>query len=109
MPQAPPAPRGSRLEVKRVDEVYDPHLRRWNVQEGYKEPEAAGKVDPFAEYAFLLWREITPSSNPVAPPKIETYIGVKSEQLKNVCKEVIGNFMGISWIAEPLFVCTQLA
>lgn len=103
-PAPPPAPRGSRLKVKRVDEVYDPHLCRWNVQEGYKEPEAAGKAEPFAEYAFLLWRKITPSPNPAAPPTIETSIDIKSEHLKKACKEVIGDFMGISWTAVRLKV-----
>lgn len=102
--QSPP-PRGSRLEVKRVDETYDVFGgANWYVQEDYKELKATGIVEPFAEYSFLLWREITPSRDQKEPPRIETYIDIMSEHLKKAYKEVIGEFMGVSWTAEPLRV-----
>lgn len=102
--QVQTAPRGSRLEIKRVDEVYDASRQTFVVQEGYKSPEMDEKNEPFAEYAFLVWRRIAPSPSPAIFPTTHTSIDVKSEYLKDLCQNIIGGFMGISWMSKPLRV-----
>lgn len=102
--QVQTAPRGSRLEIKRVDEVYDASRQTFVVQEGYKSPEMDEKNEPFAEYAFLVWRRIVPPPSPAIPPTTHTSIDVKSDYLKDLCQNIIGGFMGISWMSKPLRV-----
>lgn len=102
--QVQTAPRGSRLEIKRVDEVYDASRQTFVVQEGYKSPEMDEKNEPFAEYAFLVWRRIVPPPSPAIFPTTHTSIDVKSEYLKDLCQNIIGGFMGISWMSKPLRV-----
>lgn len=102
--QVQTAPRGSRLEIKRVDEVYDASRQTFALQEGYKSPDMDEKNEPFAEYVFLIWRRIVPPPSPAIPPTTHTSIDVKSVYLKNLCQNIIGGFMGISWISKPLRV-----
>lgn len=98
------APRGSRLEIKRVDEVYDASRQMFVIQEGYKSADMDEKNEPFAEHVLLVWRKIVPPQSPAMPPTTHTSIDVKSDYLKDLCQNVIGGFMGISWLSNQLRV-----
>ena len=74
------------------------------MQEAFQALESSERNEAFAEYAFLIWRRITPSGNPMAPPRVVTTIDVKSEYLRSICEEVIGSFTGILWDEKPLRV-----
>ena len=95
--EAPPLPRGSRLEAKRVDEVFDPLTSTYKMQDGFVDSTKKKKAGLFEEFVLVLWRKITPSPMPGAAPIILTTIEIKSTPLKQLCEEIIGNFMGTVW------------
>lgn len=105
--------RGSVLEVKHIDEIYDMFTGQWTVKptppEAVEAPrKEQGKYDA---YAFTVVRKFNPT-NLNADRKATAYsvtklIEIHSEELKEVGSEVIGHVQGISWTAKPLRVNPQ--
>ena len=92
---------GMRLEIRRIDEVYDRKKCAWVTRDT---PTQKKKVDSdrYAEYAFTVTRRITENGD--QPPIIKTSFDIKSTYLRDVGSEVIGPNYGISWASKPLQV-----
>lgn len=98
------APTGSCLELKRVDELYDPERREW-ISHDSVVPERKDKKDKdkYNRFAFTVVRKFEKRSDP-ADFLFTTLLDIKSPQLKKACEDVIGNVRGISWTFTPLRV-----
>ena len=96
---------GTLLELKRVDEVYDRKISEWVVRDSssYKNKRKKAGADKYAPYAFLVHRKFNPTTDPTLHI-ITTTIDVRSEWIRKVGVEVIGQVQGITWTAKPLRV-----
>jgi hypothetical protein len=103
----PQPPEGSLLEVKRVDEIFDRKTSEWVTRDSRssKKKKKAGE-DKYAPYAFLVHRKFNPTPDPTLH-MITTTIDVRSEWIRKVGVEVIGQVQGITWTAKPLRVSWQ--
>lgn len=99
-------PTGFCLEVKHVDELFDPERRGW-VSHDSTVPGRKGKdkkeKDKYNRFAFTVVRQFEKRSDP-ADFLFTTLLDIKSPQLKKACEDVIGNVRGISWTFTPLRV-----
>lgn len=93
------------MEVKRVDELFDPERREW-VSHDSTAPERKDeekKKDKYNRFAFTVIRQFEKRSDP-ADFLFTTLLDIKSPHLKKACEDVIGIVRGISWTITPLRV-----
>ena len=98
--------RGTRLKVQRFDEVFDPESNKFVVREVDQGQVQEDKVtDSSNENVFNVLRKIFPNPySPSIPPKVVTYLDIKSGHLRDIGRQIIGGYTGISWTVEPLRV-----
>ena len=101
------AEEGERLEIKRLDELYDRNHGEWTKTETVNR-KPRSKSHTHAEYAFIVLRKFNPTDDPTLHDITTTY-DIKSRHLRKIGKEVIGNVLGISWTARPLKVLLMLS
>lgn len=94
---------GMRLDVRRIDEVYDRKKCAWVTRDTPTQKKKTD-TDRYAEYAFTLNRRITENGD--NPPIIKTSLDIRSTYLRDVGSAVIGANYGISWASKPLQVTT---
>lgn len=92
---------GMRLDVRRIDEVYDRKKCAWVTRDTPTQKKKTDS-DRYAEYAFTLNRRITENGD--NPPIIKTSLDIRSTYLRDVGSAVIGANYGISWASKPLQV-----
>lgn len=92
---------GMRLDVRRIDEVYDRKKCAWVTRDTPTQKKKTD-TDRYAEYAFTLNRRITENGD--NPPIIKTSLDIRSTYLRDVGSAVIGANYGISWASKPLQV-----
>ena len=100
--QANEAP-GSLLEIKRVDEVYDRHRCEWIARDSIVPKVKRPSKDPYGAYAFTVNRRFNPTPDPTLHT-ITTTLDIKSEFLRKIGAEVIGQVQGVTWTTKPLKV-----
>ncbi len=93
---------GSRLEIKRLDLVYDRTKSIWIKRESETQQPTV-TVDEHAEFAFTVIRKFKVTSDPTLHVITTTY-EIKSPQLRNIGEKVIGRVHGISWTSRTVSV-----
>ncbi|KLO07071.1 P-loop containing nucleoside triphosphate hydrolase protein [Schizopora paradoxa] len=98
---------GTRLEVKRLDKVYNPRTCAWTRRESeIQKPTPISTVNEHAEFAFIVLREFKPTADPAVNVIVTTY-EIQSAQLRKIGQEVIGRELGISWTMSTVTVEPQ--
>ncbi|KLO17805.1 P-loop containing nucleoside triphosphate hydrolase protein [Schizopora paradoxa] len=100
------APEGTRLEIKRLDEIYDRTRSEWTKKDTV-ERKSKDKDGAYAEFAFTVVRKFNPTQEPTLHIITTTY-DIRSIHLRKIGKDVIGQVQGISWTAKPLKVDPQI-
>lgn len=96
------APEGMRLEVKRLDEVYDRNRSEWTKRDTVPR-KSKNKDEAHAEFAFSVIRKFNPTQDPTLHLITTTY-DIRSPHLRKMGKDIIGQVQGISWTSKPLKV-----
>lgn len=93
---------GTRLEIKRIDKVRIPTTGKWVILEN-NEPVSNDMEDKYAEYAFLVRREVLQTRESDFPT-ITTEIPIRSDYLHRTLKHVMKDVQNLSWTARPFKV-----
>lgn len=96
---------GTRLDVKRLDKIYNSETRAWVLTDSASAPVLSD--DAYVEYAFTIIHTFAKESNS-STPTITTTIQINSPLLKSVGQEIIGQLEGVSWNAKYLVVDLQI-
>lgn len=96
------APEGTRLEIKRFDEIYDRNRSEW-AKKDTVERKSKDKDEAYAEFAFTVVRKFNPTQDPTLHIITTTY-DIRSAHLRKIGVDVIGQVQGITWTAKPLKV-----
>ena len=96
--------------LKRVDRVFDTTTRVWGCEdtkvESFPSVLSGGRAtdgyDVWHSVHFVVVRHMPADSSSKEEPAVT--IIIKSTQLRDVCKEVIGELPGLSWTVDPLEV-----
>ena len=99
------APEGTRLEIRRLDEIYDRQRSEWTKKDTV-ERKSKDKDSAYAEFAFTVVRKFNPTQEPTLHIITTTY-DIRSSHLRKIGKDVIGQVQGITWTAKPLKVCND--
>lgn len=101
--EEPVATEGTRLEVKRLDHIFDRKTSLWVKRDSKQTQEQKKKKAEHAEFAFIVLRTFNVTSDPTLHNITTTY-EIQSPQLRKVGRKVIGHELGISWTATTVTV-----
>jgi hypothetical protein len=96
---------GSRLEVKRLDKIYDSKTEKWIFKDSALAPAGSASDDAYAEYAFTIIRDFQKKSSGSTHT---TIIQINSPLLRRVGKDIIGELEDVAWDAQYLVVDLQI-
>lgn len=106
---------GSRLEFKRVDEIWEES--QWILRDSAETVHKKDQDDKYREYSFIIVRRYhattftlvntlsVPPSFHLARHSFPNSIEIKSDHLRKALQDVIKQVNGVSWNARPLRVC----
>lgn len=111
--QLPTGDPGTVLQVKHLDEVLDLVTGQWTVRATpHAQTSSAKKAGKYDCFTFTVVRRFTPANGIGRGGKVTSYnvtkvIDIRSSELRDIGRKVIGQIQGVSWTAKPLRVSNR--